>query len=146
MGAHWTDQCFLKEAFFCLIQLLRNTYPWEIDLNAFQGSVTLPGYIHFSMALLLSSSKSISFAWCQCSILVFKLPSHWIRYGKPVNFIGYKEALRGRRVERKSKLDFRPHIAFSIKSKGKEFILYPVMWFMALPIRHWNYNSLIWHW
>lgn len=103
VGAHRTNQCFWKEAFFCLIQFRRNSFPWEINLNAFQGSMTLPSYTHFSMAPPLSSSKSISFTRCQCSILVFKLPPRWIRYGKPVNFIGYKKALKKRTVERNIK-------------------------------------------
>lgn len=111
-------------SFFCLIQLLRNTFPWEIDLNAFQGSVTLPGYTHFSMAPSLSSSKSISFTWCQRSILVFKLPSRWIRYGKPVNFIGYKKALRGRTVERNIKARLQTIYCFFFQQqRGKNHSL-----------------------
>lgn len=122
-----------RGTFFCPTQLLRRTFPWEINLNAFQRSVTLPGYTHFSMAPLLSSSKSISFTWCQRSILVFKLPSHWIRYGKPVDFIAYKKALRRRTEESNIKAKTLDHILFfSFNSRGEKFILYLVMWFMAL--------------
>lgn len=124
VGAHRTNRCFWKEGFFCLIQFRRNSFPWEINLNAFQGSMTLPSYTHFSMAPPLSSSKSISFTRCQCSILVFKLPPRWIRYGKPVNFIGYKKALKKRTVERNIKARLRTIYCFFFQHRrGKNHSL-----------------------
>lgn len=62
---------------------------------------------------------SINFTGCQCNILVFKLPSHWIRYDKSVNFIGYKKSLRGRIVEENIKARLQTIYCFFQQQRRK---------------------------
>lgn len=63
--------------------------------------------------------KSIHFTGCQCSVLVFKLPSHWIRYDKSLNFIGYKKSLRGRIAARNIKARLQTICCFFQQQRGK---------------------------